>query len=58
VLEGTMSFLLGEEWVDAPRGSFVIAPSGMTHDVIDQRRRDAARTESCVGRAGLSRGFS
>jgi mannose-6-phosphate isomerase-like protein (cupin superfamily) len=32
VIEGTMSFLLGERWVDAPRGAFVIAPGGMTHD--------------------------
>lgn len=32
VLEGTMSFLLGERWVDAPKGSFVLAPGGMTHD--------------------------
>ena len=27
-----MSFLLGEDWVDAPRGSFVLAPGGLTHD--------------------------
>jgi mannose-6-phosphate isomerase-like protein (cupin superfamily) len=32
VIEGTMSFLLGERWVDAPRGSFVLAPGGTTHD--------------------------
>lgn len=32
VLEGTMSFLLGERWVDAPAGSFVLAPGGVTHD--------------------------
>lgn len=32
VIEGTMSFLVGEEWTDAPRGSFVLAPAGMTHD--------------------------
>jgi mannose-6-phosphate isomerase-like protein (cupin superfamily) len=32
VLEGTMSFLLGDRWVEAPRGSFVIAPGGTTHD--------------------------
>jgi mannose-6-phosphate isomerase-like protein (cupin superfamily) len=27
-----MSFLLGDRWVDAPRGSFVLAPGGTTHD--------------------------
>lgn len=32
VIEGTMSFLLGDRWVDAPRGSFVLAPAGLTHD--------------------------
>jgi mannose-6-phosphate isomerase-like protein (cupin superfamily) len=32
VLEGTMTFLLGDRWVDAPRGAFVLAPGGMTHD--------------------------
>jgi mannose-6-phosphate isomerase-like protein (cupin superfamily) len=32
VIEGTMSFLLGDRWIDAPKGSFVLAPSGMTHD--------------------------
>jgi len=40
VIEGTMSFLLGERWVDAPRGSFVLAPGGMPHDFenrTDQR---------------------
>ena len=32
VLEGTMSVLVGETWVDAPRGSFVLVPGGVTHD--------------------------
>ncbi len=32
VLEGTMSFLMGDEWVDCPPGSFVLAPGGVTHD--------------------------
>lgn len=32
VIEGTMSFLLGDRWLDAPRGSFVLAPGGTTHD--------------------------
>ncbi|MGH8249755.1 MAG: cupin domain-containing protein [Steroidobacteraceae bacterium] len=32
VIEGTMSFLIGDRWVDAPKGSFVLAPAGMTHD--------------------------
>ncbi len=32
VIEGTMSILLGDRWIDAPRGSLVLAPGGMTHD--------------------------
>ena len=32
VIEGTMSFLVGDRWIDAPKGSFVLAPGGMTHD--------------------------
>ncbi len=32
VIEGTMSFLLGDKWMDAPKGSFVLAPGGMIHD--------------------------
>ena len=39
VIEGTMSFLIGEDWVDAPRGAFVLAPGGLTHDF--QNRTDA-----------------
>lgn len=32
VLEGTMSFLAGNTWLDAPRGSFLRVPAGVTHD--------------------------
>jgi len=32
VLEGTMSFLVEGEWIDAAKGSFVLVPGGMTHD--------------------------
>jgi mannose-6-phosphate isomerase-like protein (cupin superfamily) len=32
VIEGTMSFLAGEGWLDAPRGSFLRIPAGVTHD--------------------------
>src|SRR5690606_10045900 len=32
VLEGTMSFLIGDTWIDAPKGSFVLTPGGLTHD--------------------------
>jgi len=32
VSEGTMTFLIGDEWIEAPRGTFVRIPPGMTHD--------------------------
>src|SRR5688572_5909322 len=32
VLAGTMSVLAGDEWVQAPAGSFVLIPGGVTHD--------------------------
>lgn len=32
VIEGTVSFLVGDAWLDAPRGSFVLIPGGSTHD--------------------------
>ena len=32
VIEGTMSFLVDTEWVDAPKGAFVLVPGGATHD--------------------------
>jgi quercetin dioxygenase-like cupin family protein len=39
VLEGKMSILVGEHWVEAPRGAFVLIPGGTTHDF--QNRSDA-----------------
>lgn len=32
VLEGTMSVLVGNDWIDAPAGSFILVPGGVTHD--------------------------
>ena len=31
VLDGTMSILVGDAWVDAPAGAFVLVPGGVTH---------------------------
>ncbi len=39
VLEGTMSILIGDTWLDAPAGSFVLVPGGTTHDF--ENRSDA-----------------
>jgi mannose-6-phosphate isomerase-like protein (cupin superfamily) len=32
VIEGTMTFLVGGEWVDAAAGTFLRIPAGVTHD--------------------------
>jgi len=32
VLEGSMSFLVDDKWIDAPKGTFVLVPGGTTHD--------------------------
>lgn len=39
VIEGTMSFLIDGAWMDAPKGSFVLVPGGVTHDF--ENRGDA-----------------
>jgi mannose-6-phosphate isomerase-like protein (cupin superfamily) len=50
VIEGTMSFLLGDKWVDAPRGSFILAPAGMTHDFENRSgARAGVLNFSCPG---------
>lgn len=32
VIEGTMSILVGDRWIEATPGSFVLIPGGTTHD--------------------------
>ena len=41
VIEGTMSFLVGDRWIDASKGSFVLAPGGVTHDFENRSSRRA-----------------
>jgi mannose-6-phosphate isomerase-like protein (cupin superfamily) len=31
VIEGTMDFLVEDDWIQAPCGSFVLVPGGVTH---------------------------
>jgi mannose-6-phosphate isomerase-like protein (cupin superfamily) len=42
VLEGTAAILVGEEWIDAPTGSFILIPPRTMHDFEN-------RTEKRVG---------
>jgi mannose-6-phosphate isomerase-like protein (cupin superfamily) len=32
ILEGTLSVLIGDQWIEAPKGAFVLVPGGTTHD--------------------------
>lgn len=41
VLEGTVSFLAGSDWIDAGAGSFLRIPAGMTHDFSNRTERRA-----------------
>ncbi len=36
VLEGTASFLVGEEWIDAEKGTFLRIPAKIVHDFRNQ----------------------
>lgn len=47
VIEGTMSILIGGQWMDAEKGAFVLAPAGLTHDFEN-------RTDSRAGVLNLS----
>jgi mannose-6-phosphate isomerase-like protein (cupin superfamily) len=40
VLDGTMSLLVGDDWVDAEKGACVVIPGGVTHDF---QNRSAAK---------------
>ncbi|HEY0813415.1 MAG TPA: cupin domain-containing protein [Pseudonocardia sp.] len=39
VLDGTMSLLVADRWIDATKGAFVLVPGGVTHDF--ENRSDA-----------------
>lgn len=41
VIEGIMSFRVGDDWLEAPQGSFVLAPGGITHDFENRSEQRA-----------------
>jgi mannose-6-phosphate isomerase-like protein (cupin superfamily) len=41
VIEGTMSFFVGGAWIDAPKGTLVIAPGGTPHDFENRTSKRA-----------------
>lgn len=50
VLEGTMTIFVDDEWIDAPAGSFVLVPGGVTHDF--QNRGDVRAGMLNIGAPG------
>jgi mannose-6-phosphate isomerase-like protein (cupin superfamily) len=42
VVEGTMTFLVGDQLVDAPAGTFLRVPAGVTHDFENRTAQPAA----------------
>lgn len=41
VLEGTMSFFVGGDWIDASTGAFILIPGGEAHDFENRSERRA-----------------
>lgn len=41
VLDGTVSFFVGGKWIEAPKGSLVIAPGGTPHDFENRSAKRA-----------------
>lgn len=41
VIEGVCSFLIGEEWVDAPKGTFLKIPATIKHDIANHSQERA-----------------
>ena len=48
VLEGTMSFWLGDHWIDAKKGSFVVVPGGTKHDFENRTDKRAGALNMSV----------
>lgn len=48
VIEGVMSFLVKDAWTDAPPGSFVLVPGGVTHDFQNRGERRAGVLNLCI----------
>ena len=46
-----MSFLVGDDWIDAPAGTFIRVPAGMTHDFRNRSRRAAPPRSTSSSRA-------
>jgi quercetin dioxygenase-like cupin family protein len=49
VIEGTMSVLVNDAWVDAQQGAFILLPGGITHDFENRTDARAGILNFCSG---------
>jgi mannose-6-phosphate isomerase-like protein (cupin superfamily) len=57
VTEGTMAFRVGDEWIDAPAGTFIRIPADVTHD-FENRTAEPASVFNVFIPGGFEAGFS
>jgi mannose-6-phosphate isomerase-like protein (cupin superfamily) len=57
VTEGTMWFLIGEDWIEAPRGTFLRVPAGVTHDFENRSDERAAAFNVFIPGGGFEASF-
>ncbi len=41
VIEGTMTILVGDKWIDAKQGAFILVPGGVMHDFENRSSKRA-----------------
>jgi mannose-6-phosphate isomerase-like protein (cupin superfamily) len=58
VTEGTMWFLAGEDWVEAPTGTFLRIPAGVTHDFENRGAERATAFNVFIPGAGFEADFA
>jgi quercetin dioxygenase-like cupin family protein len=58
VTEGTMWFMAGDQWVEAPAGTFVRIPAGVPHDFENRSDRPAVAFNVFVPGGGFEAHFA
>jgi mannose-6-phosphate isomerase-like protein (cupin superfamily) len=58
VTEGTMSFRVGDEWLDAAAGTFLRIPAGVTHDFRNQTDAPARAYNVFIPGGGFEAAFA
>jgi mannose-6-phosphate isomerase-like protein (cupin superfamily) len=52
IVEGTVAVLVGDRWIDAPAGSVIVIPAGVTHDFANR-----ASARACLFNVFIPGGF-